>query len=103
MSTKKPSTEEDEYFAKEDAARRHKIAAEKSKKTAADERERLKKLHHMKCPKCGFDLETVLFQGVNIDRCFHCGGNWLDHGELEQLAGHDSDIIKRIVAVFRKP
>ncbi len=102
MSTNKPSTSEDEFFAKEDAERRHKLAAEKSKQTAQVEHERLKQLHYMKCPKCGFDLETVVFHGLKIDKCFHCGGSWLDSGELEELAGRDDKLIQRIVSVFKK-
>jgi Zn-finger nucleic acid-binding protein len=27
--------------------------------------------------------------GVSIDVCSHCGGMWLDAGELEQLASHE--------------
>jgi hypothetical protein len=50
-------------------------------------REEQKKLHWMKCPKCGSDLEEIAFRGVKIDKCFVCGGVYLDDGELEQLAG----------------
>ncbi len=102
MSTKKPSTEEDEYFAKEEAERLHALAAQHAHKTEAAERERLKQLHYMKCPKCGFDLHTVAFKGVQIDRCFHCHGTWLDAGELETLAGKESNVLQQIIAVFKK-
>jgi hypothetical protein len=98
---KKPSQEEEEYFAKEDAARRHALAVDKARKTEAEERARLKALHFMKCPKCGFDLEAVGYKGVTIDRCFHCGGTWLDQGELESLAGHESTILQQIVELFK--
>jgi uncharacterized protein len=98
----KPSHEEEEYFAKEEANRLHALAAEKSRELEATERERLKQLHFMKCPKCGFDLQTIQFKGLNIDRCFHCGGTWLDTGELEALAGKESDFLHKVVGIFRR-
>ncbi|MBS2021976.1 MAG: zf-TFIIB domain-containing protein [Deltaproteobacteria bacterium] len=82
----KPMTAEEEYFARENAERLRKIAAEQKQKLAADELEALKKQHWMKCPKCGFDLQTIQFRGQNIDKCMHCGGTFLDAGELELLA-----------------
>lgn len=103
MSVKKPSSEEEEYFAKEEALRRHALAAEKAKQHEAAHLEALKKQHYMKCPKCGFDLESVQFKGFAIDKCFHCNGNWLDAGELEALAGKESSVLKNIVGLFRKP
>jgi Zn-finger nucleic acid-binding protein len=65
------------------------------------ERERLKQLHWMHCPKCGFELTPVAFKGVTIDRCFHCGGTWLDAGELEALAGKESEFLHRVIALFK--
>ena len=50
------------------------------------EREALKKLHHMHCPKCGSALDEITFRGVRVDKCFACGGVWLDDGELEELS-----------------
>jgi hypothetical protein len=55
-------------------------AAEKSEETA-----RLRKLHHMKCPKCGHDLKVEDGLGIEIDRCTFCEGIYLDAGELESL------------------
>lgn len=54
---------------------------------AEDERSRLKELHYMHCPKCGSSLTEVQFRGVQVDKCFACGGVYLDDGELEQLTG----------------
>ena len=47
-----------------------------------------KELHFHKCGKCGADMKTELFKGVEIERC-ECGAVLLDPGELEQLAGTD--------------
>ncbi len=83
--TDKPSRNEDEYFARKEAElleERRRAAAE-----AAAEAER--KSHHMKCPKDGYDLTVEEFQSVKIDRCTHCGGVWLDPGEINLLTAED--------------
>jgi uncharacterized protein len=102
MTTKKPSHEEEEFFAKEEANRLHALAQERARKMQEEERERLKQLHFMHCPKCGFDLKTMTFKGVSIDRCFNCNGTWLDAGELETVAGKESDFLHRVISVFRR-
>jgi hypothetical protein len=102
MSINKPSHEEEEYFAKEEANRRQTQALERARQMQAAELEELKKVHWMHCPKCGFQLETIMFKGLTIDKCFHCNGTWLDAGELEMLAGKEPDLLERIVAVFRR-
>ncbi|HKA87403.1 MAG TPA: zf-TFIIB domain-containing protein [Haliangiales bacterium] len=98
---KKPSETEEEYFAREEAARLQRSAVEKNRAIEAEERERLKKLHYMRCPKCGMELREIAFKGVKIDRCFNCHGTWLDHGELERVAGKEPGFLDRIAAVFR--
>jgi Zn-finger nucleic acid-binding protein len=82
MKQDKPSRNEDEYFAREDAAllrkqreRAHVVAVEAERKT-----------HFMKCPKDGYDLSSSEYHGVQIETCPHCGGMWLDAGELEAVA-----------------
>ncbi len=102
MSTHKPSQAEEEYIIKQEALARHKAAVEKAAKMAAAEREARKKEHFMKCPKCGMELEAVVFRGVTIDKCYHCNGTWLDAGELETLAGHGGDALSRFAAIFRR-
>jgi Zn-finger nucleic acid-binding protein len=44
-----------------------------------------RKTHHLKCPKCGFDLLTTSLHGVDIDQCPNCHGVWFDAGEAEQM------------------
>ena len=46
------------------------------------ERDNLKQLHQMRCPKCGMELKEIEVRGVQVDRCFSCNGTWLDAGEL---------------------
>jgi predicted RNA-binding Zn-ribbon protein involved in translation (DUF1610 family) len=79
--TEKPSKNEDEYFARRDAEllRQQRASAQQS----AAEAER--KSHFMKCPKCGYDLITGEWHGIQIDQCTHCHGIWFDAGEAESL------------------
>lgn len=103
MSLNKPSEAEEEYFAREEAARRQREAIEQARRMEHDEQERLKKLHFMKCPKCGFDLHEALFRGVVMDKCYNCGGIWLDEREAESLAGRaDSNIFSTVVRLFKR-
>ena len=60
-------------------------AAEESMADA--EREAQRKLHWMRCAKCGAQMDEIVFRGVRVDKCLHCGGVYLDDGELEQLVG----------------
>ena len=98
MSTeKKPTPNEDEYFARRDAELIEKQRRQQAAAAAAAER----RTHYMKCPKCGHDLATVEFHGVQIDRCPNCDGVWLDHGELDRLLQHhDPGIFSRVFGEF---
>ncbi len=98
----KPSETEEEFFAREEASRLQRIALEKHRAMEAEERERLRQLHHMRCPNCGMELKELEFKGVKIDRCFHCHGTWLDKGELERVAGKEPGFLDKIAAVFRR-
>ena len=85
MSNEKPSRNEEEYFAREDAERIQRLKSRELEAQRAAER----KQHFMKCPKCGGTLETVPLSGIQIDRCPDCHGVWLDNGEIEQIMRHD--------------
>ena len=82
----KPSMSEEEYFAREDALKKRKLALEQQRQLAETRKEELKKLHSMHCPKCGMDLQAINFRGIEVDHCFNCGGYFLDAGEMEKLA-----------------
>ena len=81
VTHERPSKNEDEYFARRDAEllRQQHAAVVR----AAAERER--KSHHMKCPKCGYDLITGDWDGIQIDQCTHCHGVWFDAHEAQAL------------------
>jgi uncharacterized protein len=98
----KPTSEEEEYFAREDAVKKRKLAAEKAKDMATAEKDALKQQHWMRCPKCGMELQTIAFRDVQVDRCYSCNGTFLDEGELERLAGKDPGFMNKIVGIFKK-
>ncbi len=98
MSIEKPSRNEDEYFAQQNAEllRKQRELAEK----AALEAER--RSHYMKCPKDGYDLASSEYHGVQIETCPHCGGMWLDAGEMDLIreAGRTSGISRSVDDLF---
>lgn len=103
MSANKPSNAEEEYFLQEEVARRQREAIKKAQEMEQAERERLRQLHYMKCPKCGFDLHTITLHDVEVDQCNHCGGFWLDAEELERLSQNkDTGLMHRVVQFFRR-
>ena len=85
----RPSSNEDDFFAREEIEKKRKLALKQADELALKQREELKRLHHMKCPKCGLDLHTLTKGKLEIDTCFNCHGIWLDAGELEQLRTMD--------------
>ncbi len=97
----RPSEKEEEYFARQEAERRRRIAAEQQAKLQAEERERARALHYMKCPKCGMQLEEIALGDVQIDKCFNCEGMWLDKGEIERIRAKEPGFMGRLLSVFR--
>ena len=97
----KPSASEEEYFARQEAERRRKLAVERQAELLAEERERERALHFMKCPKCGMQLEEIAFGDVHVDKCFSCEGLWLDKGELEVIRNKEGGFMGRLLNVFR--
>ena len=39
----------------------------------------------MRCPKCRSDMEQIVYEGTEIDRCTICKGLWFDAGEIEAV------------------
>ena len=39
----------------------------------------------MRCPKCRSDMEQIMIDGTEVDRCTTCHGLWFDDGELSKL------------------
>ena len=57
----------------------------KLKEAKDSEREKLRQLHWMKCPKCGGDMEEIEYVSIKIDKCKECEGVFFDAGELDEL------------------
>jgi len=97
-----PTEKEEEYFALREFERLKKLEQEKQQKLAASEKERLKKLHYMQCPKCGMHLVEIDYRGIKIDRCSDCEGILLDKGELVALTNLGENVLGKLFSVFRK-
>jgi uncharacterized protein len=85
MKQDKPSRNEDEYFAREDAE----LLRRQRERAHAASVDAERKTHYMKCPKDGYDLASSEYHGVQIETCPHCGGMWLDAGELQAVSRDD--------------
>ena len=68
--SEKPSRNEDEYFAREEAEKIARLRAKEERERQDAER----RTHYMKCPKDGSNLRTIEFHGVQVDTCDECGG-----------------------------
>lgn len=82
-------SDEDDYFRKLDQEAKEKIRRKLTDEQSKNERAQLAALHFHRCGKCGAEMTTEHFRGMQIERCSDCGAVLLDPGELEQLAGKD--------------
>lgn len=100
-NTVKPSHEEEEYFAKVEMEKRQALAEKVKAEMAEQDLDKLKELHWKHCANCGFEMHPVVFKGVTVDKCPHCGAIFLEPGELEQLAGKEGGFISAVLSIFR--
>ena len=84
---------EDEYFKRIEAEQKAKLKAKMDAENAEQSKEDRKTLHWNKCGKCGADMDTKVFRGIEIELCPECGAVLLDPGELQQLAGEDNSAV----------
>lgn len=89
---------EEEYFARIEASKKARLGALLADEDARTESERLKELHRLRCGKCGQQMQTTHFKGVEIEVCTTCGAVLLDAGELQLLAGEERHGILTAVA-----
>jgi uncharacterized protein (DUF983 family) len=102
MSSDKPTKTEDEYFAREDAEKTKRLREKLKQEILEEQKQPIKDICYKRCPKCGGELNEVLFRGLKIDRCAACNGVWLDSGELEKLAGdEEKSIVAEIIDLFK--
>ncbi len=95
-------SDEDDYFKRieneKKAALKKTLDAEASVAAAAER----KALHWNKCGKCGQDMDTLVYRGVEIEKCPDCNAVLLDPGELQTLAGEDSGGLGSFFGLFSK-
>jgi len=44
----------------------------------------------MRCPKCRADMDQIMIDGTEIDRCSACHGLWFDAGELSKFRNKEA-------------
>jgi hypothetical protein len=98
----KPSEAEEQYHARVEFERRKKREDEKRARMEAEEKQRLKDLHYMRCPKCGMQLIEIDYKGVAVDKCSSCEGVWLDAGELETVSKFEKQGLDGWFSAFKK-
>ena len=101
MTVNKPSTTESEYFAREEAEKLKRLSAAQAASLAQKDKDELKKLHFMKCPKCGLNLQSIVFKGHTLDKCFTCNGVFLDGPEFDSIAGSEGGLFQSITELFK--
>lgn len=82
-------SDEDEYFRKLDQEAKARLQRKLMLEQADQARQERAALHKNKCGKCGGEMHTHTFRGLDIEVCTDCAAVLLDPGELEQLAGTD--------------
>ncbi len=98
----KPSEAEEEYYKRLEFEKLKKAEAAKREQMEAEEKQNLKELHHMCCPKCGMPLIEIDYNGVAVDKCSACEGVWLDAGELEQVSNMEKGTLDKWFGVFKR-
>lgn len=93
---------EEEYFARIEIERRKKLEVERVATLAEEEKQKLKDLHYMRCPKCGMELNEIEFKEIRIDKCLQCDGVWLDAGELDAVSKLEKTTLDKLFSVFKK-
>ncbi len=93
---------ENEYFVREDAERKRKLALKVRRELEHAERQRLQALHWMRCPKCGLEMHEITYRGMTVDVCFSCNGIFLDEAELAHIHKPESKgVMSGILNWFR--
>ena len=98
--TVKPSQTEEDYFAKEDAEKKRKMAQKVHREMAADEARRLRDLHRGHCPSCGQGMHELKLRGVPVTVCFACNGVFLEQQNIEAFQRQINEGRRGVVAAI---
>lgn len=97
---------EDKWIKEQELRIRKEREREEAVQKIADEKERVKALHWMRCPKCGHEMETVNNHEVLIDQCLECEGLYFDKGEFDTLLQMEVDdrlsFFKGMLKIFKR-
>jgi hypothetical protein len=96
----KPTDAEEQYFIDLELKRRLKDEQKRAAELEAQEKQRLKEIHYMHCPKCGHKLTEQAFADILIDVCANCQGVWLDAGEMDKIMEVKKGFFKSLRSLF---
>ena len=97
----KPSKIEEQQVREYELHRRLQKLEAEQRASAETEKQQLKELHWMHCPKCGQELAAEKYGSVEIDLCPSCRGLWLDANELETILATESGLFRSCLKVLR--
>lgn len=100
-TTIKPSQPEEDYFAREETLKKKRLAEEVRHRYQDQEREQLREVHWMHCPRCGLELQSISYKGFKIDKCFACGAVVMGIADLEKIGGQEGNVVAAIVSLFK--
>jgi uncharacterized protein len=98
---KKGKDFETEYFIRENTASKHRMTEEERRQNKKTHDEELRLLHHMKCPKCGHDLQNKRMSYIDIDQCTSCGVLVLKPEDVERFVAEEKSILKTFIDFFK--
>ncbi len=98
---KKGKNLEADYFMREESASTHKLREQNRRLHKKAEDEKLRELHHMKCPKCGHDLMTKRLSYIDVDQCSSCGVLVLAPTDIERFIAEEKSVLKAFIDFFQ--
>lgn len=98
----KPSEREEEYFARLEFEQKKKCEEDNRREMESKEKQSLKELHFMRCPKCGMALIEINYNNIAVDKCSGCDGIWLDAGEMEAVSELNQGLLNKWFKTFKK-
>lgn len=101
MSSTKPSKPEHEYFTRVEFEKKRKLAEQYEQALNEEEKARLKELHWKHCPRCGLELQEVVYHGVTVEKCFNCDGIFIGSQDLEKIAGKEDGFMPGLMSLFK--
>ena len=91
MPDERGRLKEEHHFREQDRELIAKLRAKADEERRQRERAHHQKLHWMRCPKCGQEMQEVQRGPLFVDQCAECGGLYFDAGELEILLAAEQE------------